>query len=486
MNDYVVESGDVAFAKEKWGSLQRAYEFLRSTYDEQGLPKNFGIGHGWVEGGPLLPVKTELYQSALGIEALRALGNLAVLTGNDAQSKELQGLFAKQQAFLNDIFWVPETKRFAFALDQENKRVDQPTVLSTVPMWFGLLDEQKANSMIDELAKPSHQSDWGMRIIAKDAAKYSGGGYHFGAVWPLFTGWASIGEYEYHRAIPAYANLRANALLALDGAMGHTTEVLSGDYYSSLSTSSPHQIWSAAMVVSPILRGMLGFSGNALTSTITFAPHVPAGWEAFSVRDVRAGHCRLDANWIRDKESVTLEIKGDSNGVSSVGGGTCTLVFSPAFSRRAKVSRVTLDGKSIPFHMDHNSNDQHARMDIEFGLMAHTLRFLVQNDFAVSYDTQLPQLGSAGRNLHIVSEEWAADGAQLTLHLSGVASHEYFISVSDASQIASVDGGKIVEGPSAGAQIRMVMPNGARDAFVNDSVTIHFGTKGCTARNSAQ
>jgi len=40
------------------------------------FPLNYGIGHGWVEGGPLLPVMTEYYQSALGTEALRALSHL--------------------------------------------------------------------------------------------------------------------------------------------------------------------------------------------------------------------------------------------------------------------------------------------------------------------------------------------------------------------------------------------------------------------------
>ena len=281
MSDYVTESGDVTFAREKWSSIQKAYAFLKSTYDAQGLPQNFGFGHGWVEGGPLLPVKTELYQSGLGLAAVRAMANLAAVTGDASQSKELSATFDKQKLFLNDVFWLPETKHFAFALDQNNKKIDEPTVLSTVPMWFGLLDPGKADAMIDELAKPSHQSDWGMRIIGNDNAKYSAGGYHFGSVWPLFTGWASVGEYQYHREAPAYANLRANALLALDGALGHTTEVLSGDYYSSLSTSSPHQIWSAAMVVSPILRGMLGLETDAATQTLTFSPHVPANWNSF-------------------------------------------------------------------------------------------------------------------------------------------------------------------------------------------------------------
>jgi glycogen debranching enzyme len=38
VNDYVVRSGDAAFAKEKWDSLWKAYQFLRSTYDAHGLP----------------------------------------------------------------------------------------------------------------------------------------------------------------------------------------------------------------------------------------------------------------------------------------------------------------------------------------------------------------------------------------------------------------------------------------------------------------
>src|SRR5205814_6393770 len=126
------------------------------------------------------------------------------------------------------------------------------------PMWMEVLDEEKADSTISQLADFDHSTDWGMRIISSENPFFDPTGYHFGSVWPLFTGWATVGEYRYHRALPAYANLRANSLLALDGSLGHVTEVLSGDHYQPISTSSPHQIWSAPMAVSPILRGMLG------------------------------------------------------------------------------------------------------------------------------------------------------------------------------------------------------------------------------------
>jgi glycogen debranching enzyme len=158
--------------------------------------------------------------------------------------------------------------------------------------------------MISQLADSDHQADWGMRIISDHATRFSGGGYHYGSVWPLFTGWASVGEYRYHRALPAYENLRANALLALDGSLGHVTEVLSGDSYQPLSTSSPHQIWSAAMVVSPLLRGMLGLSSDAKTGTLTFSPHVPADWTSFSIHGARAG---LHKNGERDHFAAELQ-----------------------------------------------------------------------------------------------------------------------------------------------------------------------------------
>ena len=480
MNDYVTMSGDVAFAKEKWPSIEKAYAFLRSTYDANGLPQNFGVGHGWVEGGPLLPVKTELYQSGLGLEALRALSDLAKFAGDESQSKELAATFDKQKYFLNQTFWIPETKHFAFALDKDNKKIDEPTVLSTVPMWFGLLDPDKADKMIDELAKPYHQTDWGMRIIGNDSAKYSAGGYHFGAVWPLFTGWASVAEYHYHRDAPAYANLRANALLALDGSLGHTTEVLSGDYYSSLSTSSPHQIWSAAMVVNPILRGMLGLETDAATQTIRLAPHLPANWTFFSAQNIVAGNCAIDLTYARAPELITVSLQRKGGDAAK----ECTFIFELPISWRARVDNVDLDGHSLGFRVLPKFHHQHLSMGATLHSGLNIVRIRLRDDFSVSYDSFLPSLGSASRELHILSEEssWSSD--HLTLHLSGIAGHEYFLNVSDPRQIHSVDGGELLKTNSGVGQIRVRIPDGAPNTFVNGVVTIHFVEKHRGAKNS--
>jgi glycogen debranching enzyme len=467
MNDYVVESGDAAFAQEKWDSIRKAYQFLRSTYDAQGFPQNFGFGHGWVEGGPLLPVKTELYQSGLGAEALRALANLARLTGKDDVSKELANAFEKQKALVNNAFWMADKKRFAFALDKDTKPVDEASVLSTVPMWFGLLDEEKAREMITQLSDSNHQTDWGMRIISGDATRFSGGGYHYGAVWPLFTGWASAGEYRYHHEHAAYANLRANALLALDGSPGHVTEVLSGDYYQGLSTSSPHQIWSAAMVVAPMLRGMFGLSTDAKNATLTLAPHLPADWTNFSIHRVRVGESSLDLRYTKTEGSIELEIK-------NTGPQTCQVEFEPAVSLRAKVLSAEMARRNVTYRVANNSDDQHVVTHISVAAGTSTLRIQIADDFGVSYRSQLPQLGSASEGLRIISEAWTASKDQLTLSVSGIPGREYELSLWNANQVTSVDGAELHRGDGDSGRLRLVMPAGDSRNTAHATVAIHF------------
>ena len=470
MNDYVVASGDVAFAQQKWDSLWKAYQFLLSTYDSQGLPQNFGIGHGWVEGGPLLPVHTELYQSALGAEALRALSSLAHLAGKEDVSKKLGEDFSRQQALLNKTFWSAEKNRFAFALDQKNQQVDEPSVLATVPMWFGLLDSDKAGAMIAQLAGPEHQADWGMRIISSRAAKYSAGGYHFGSVWPLFTGWASVGEYRYHRALPGFSNLMANSQLTLDGSLGHVTEVLSGDYYQPLSTSSPHQIWSAAMVISPLLRGLLDLQTDARARRVTLAPHVPADWSWFTLDNVRVGQASLRLAYRKRANEITLT-------ATRSGSGDCSLEFSPAVSVRAKILSAEVNGKKVPFHMNKSEMDQHVTVQFPVASGENTLRLRIRDDFGLSISPVLPPLGSASQGLRVLSEAWTPSRDRLTLEVSGAQGRRYQIGMWNSAQVASVEGAELVKVDADSARINVTIPANAPEPNPHEKIVIHFAGK---------
>jgi hypothetical protein len=457
-DDYVKESGDIEFVREQWESLWKAYQFLRSTYDSQELPKNSGIGHGWVEGGPLLPVETELYQSGLGAQALSALSHLAHVVGNGEISRYLASEFAQQKKLVNQTFWSAESGTYAFALDQNGQRVIEPSVLATVPMWFGLLDQEKASSMLNHLASPDHQTDWGMRIISSRATRYDAGGYHYGSVWPLFTGWASVGEYRYHHPLPGYTNLRSNALLALDGSLGHVTEVLSGDYYQGLSTSSPHQIWSSAMVISPLLRGLFGIETDAASHKLLFNPHVPADWTSFGIHNVRIGDTTIDLRYSKTQDGITLAISST---------GPCEIEFSPSLSPRARVTEVNEPRMLV--QTIRSQYDQHPILRATLQKGTSTIRIHVRDDFGLSYSNALPQLGSSSGGMRVISESWSPSHDALTLEIAGTAGEQYELPIWNPSQIVSVEGAKV----GAGKLVVQVPPSASR-GYAHEKVTLHF------------
>ncbi len=467
MNDYVTNSGDVAYARDKWASIWKAYEFLRSTYDEQGFPQNRGFGHGWIEGGPLLPVKTELYQSGVGLEALQALSHLALLVDKKDVSEELKRQFDGQRSLLNNAFWSQEKNAFAYALDKDDRRLDTTSVLATVPMWFGLFDEAKAEATIDQLATSDHQTDWGMRIISARNPSYNPGGYHNGSVWPLFTGWAATGEYRYHRAFPAYSNLRSNALLMQNGALGHVAEVLSGDYNQQTLGSSPHQIWSAAMVVNPLLRGLFGLEVDATAHRLTFAPHVPANWASFRIGNLHVGSVAVNLDYTRTADGISLDVRRS-------GSGDCALEFSPALSLRAQIVGAEINGRRVPFQVQTNTIDQHVTVSVPASASLSRLRIRVRNDFGLSGAQELPPLGGTSQGLQIVSESWTPKRDQWALNVSGIPGKQYELAVWNPDQIASVDGVELTTDSAGAVRVRFQFPAGESSR----KITFHFKNSG--------
>jgi hypothetical protein len=318
--------------------------------------------------------------------------------------------------------------------------------------------------MIARLSDADHQTDWGMRIISSHSKLYDASGYHFGAVWPLFTGWASVGEYRYHRAFPAYANLRANALMATDGSLGHFTEVLSGDYYQGFSTSSPHQIWSAAMVVSPILRGMFGLQIDAEKRQITLSPHVPADWTSFSVTNVRLNQASVDFEYHKTLDSITLES-------TRSGTGDCWVEFSPAFSLRTKIVSVEVNGKPLPFKVQPNGEDQHVLMRFPVSSGTSKLVIRVKNDFGLTLANVLPPLGSSSRGLRVISNSWNSARNELTVEVSGAPGMDYELHVWNPGQVKSVEGAALTKQGT----IQMEMPKENNAGYVHHKVVLFFG-----------
>ncbi len=463
VQDYLLASGDLEFARESWPRLTRALNFLTSIEDEAGFAANQGVGHGWVEGGPLLPVRTEFYQAGLHLQALRAMARLADLLGEAEAAARFRGQFQAKQVSLERTYWMEDAGRYAFAIDREGRLVNEPGVLATVPMWFGLLEQQRAQRMIRGLSGEDHISDWGSRIISSRSPLYGPAGYHFGSVWPLFTGWASVGEYRYHAAHPAYANLAANVGLALDGSGGHTTEVVSGAVYSPLSTSSSHQIWSAAMVVSPLLRGLLGLEIDVPAKRIDLSPHLPAHWDGFEVEGLELGPSRVDLSMTRTTRDLRLRIRNQ-------GSPLLRLSFAPALSPAADLRQARFNGQPVRTRRLDAGQDWHPVLDLELPPGESVVELSFQGDFGVATPAPLPVFGQPSSNLKILAEDWSEDRRRVDLLVSGRPGRSYRLQVRGGEGIVEVVGGQM-DGP---AHLLLTVPSADSPDYREHQVTVRL------------
>ena len=164
------ESGDLEFVRGKWDSLWRAYQFLHSTTIRRDFPQNFGIGHGWVEGGPLLPVRGELYQSGVGAAALHGLANVAHLAWQEDEGPSAQDRGIREARSTRSS-GSPTKSATPSRWIRRASRSTNPACSPPSPCGLACCDEDQARPMINELAAPEHQADWGMRIIARTASR---------------------------------------------------------------------------------------------------------------------------------------------------------------------------------------------------------------------------------------------------------------------------------------------------------------------------
>ncbi|HYG78773.1 MAG TPA: GH116 family glycosyl hydrolase, partial [Pyrinomonadaceae bacterium] len=253
--DHARATGDLAYLRANWDSILRAYRFTRATdTDGNGLVENTQFGHGWVEGGSLYPPHEEIYMQGLWVEALEGVGEMAEALKDEKLAAEARAAAERTTRAVEQTFWLGERGFYAFATNvpraeareadrgpnrerrqqrvselDKSKLYDEDTVLPAVPLWFEVLEDERAQGQLDHLGSARLATDWGARIISDESRIYDPLSYHSGSVWPLFTGWASVGAYRYGRPAVGLRALMSNVLLRRQWALGYVTELLSGD-----------------------------------------------------------------------------------------------------------------------------------------------------------------------------------------------------------------------------------------------------------------
>jgi hypothetical protein len=306
MGRYHAATGDTGFIRSQWHRIERALAFCSSTdTDGDGLIENTNVGHGWIEGGPLFPSHTEFYLASCWCEALRETARLARALGKTALARRCVSGSARARDAMRSRFWNSSTSTFSFALNADGTFLREETILPVVAMYFGQLDPATCRHSLDRFASSAFSADWGARIVGRDSPLYNPGGYHYGSVWPLFTGWTALAEFGHHRPAQGFSHAMANLHLWPHWSAGGTPEVLHGERME-LAGVCADQAWSSAMVVLPLLEGMMGLRVDALLRRVSLSPYFPPDWNTGEIRNIRIGTQRLTAMMRRRANTTTF------------------------------------------------------------------------------------------------------------------------------------------------------------------------------------
>ena len=466
--DYYRASGDREFLKQNWESILKAYSFTEATdTDGNGLVENTKFGHGWVEGGALYPPHEEIYMQGLWVEASRALAEMADAAGDADLAKRARANVERTRAATEQTYWLPAGGFYAFATNvpraepreaepgpnrarrqqrmnelDKSKLWDEDTVLPAVPLWFGVLEDERAQDEIDHLGSAHMATDWGTRIISDESRLYDPLSYHYGSVWPLFTGWASMGAYRYGRPHVGLLALRANALLTYTNALGYVTELLSGDFNAPFGRSSHHQVWSEAMVITPTLRGMLGLEVSAGGTSLRFSPQLPADWDWVEARNIAAGpNAHFDFSLARTRERMTVRVtrRGATQaGPNDASAEPVRLFIAPAFPLDARVRRATVQGHSVPFQITRAGDIQRVEVRLDLTQPTAEIVFTYNEGTDIYLEPEPLQPGQRSEGLRVVRA--LAEKNALRLMLEGLGGASYTLRVRTPRGLGEANG----------------------------------------------
>lgn len=315
---YLRHTGDTWFIKRSWPNIKAAIDFCFSTdTDGDHLIENTNTGHGWVEGGNLFGSHTSLYLASCWAEALKEAAYMA----EALRMKRDELFYAEKYRTVRDIinkeFYNPGTKYFSHGKLADGSYMEEASIMPSIPMLFGQLDEEKTGHILDKFAGSGFTSDWGCRILEESSPFFNPRGYHTGSVWPLFTGWTSLAEYQYGNDIQGYSHLYSNLLIYLHWGLGFTEEVLNGKQYLP-SGVCHHQCWSETMVIQPVIEGMLGLKPDAVHSKLLFSPRFPAGWDSVQVNKIQVGKHVVDFTMKRSNDDIAYTFHHNGDGTLDI------------------------------------------------------------------------------------------------------------------------------------------------------------------------
>jgi glycogen debranching enzyme len=218
-------------------------------------------------------------------------------------------------------FWCPEIGTYALALDGAKEPCRVTASNAGQLLFTGIIPAHRAKSVADSLMGPQSFSGWGIRTVAKGAARYNPMSYHNGSIWPHDNALIALGLSRYglkhsvdriFRGLfdaAAYMELRRLPELFC----GFQRQRGRGPTHYPVACSP--QAWASAAPFT-LLEASLGLEFDHRNNEIRLRnPMLPAFLDEVMLRNLRLGDSSLDLRLQRHEDEVSVDIPRRRGGI---------------------------------------------------------------------------------------------------------------------------------------------------------------------------
>jgi len=198
---YHQRTGDTAFIRSIWPSVERALVWIDNFADADGDGFYEYVSHssrglanqGWKDSpqavfhqngtlakGPIALCEVQAYVYA----AKRAAAELARILGKSALAEDLERGAEPLRRRFEQIFWCEELSTYGLALDGQKQLCRVRASNAGHCLFAGIAGQERARRVAATLMHNSSFSGWGIRTIATTESRFDPISYHNGSVWP--------------------------------------------------------------------------------------------------------------------------------------------------------------------------------------------------------------------------------------------------------------------------------------------------------------
>ncbi len=313
---YAERSGDLAFIATLWPALLAAIGWIERSADQH--PDGFlayargaasGLANqGWKDSedsvfhadgrfpeGPIALVEVQGYVFA----ALRAMADLAARRGEIAQAEAWRARAEALRMAVEAKFWMPDAGLYGIAVDGNGALCRVPASNAGQLLFSGLPAPERATRVARHLQDPRFDSGWGIRTLARGAARFNPMSYHNGSVWPHDTALciAGLARYGFQSAVTHFTAQMFEAAVHFDMRLPELFcgfPRAPGEAPIAYPVACLPQAWSAGSVFM-LLQSCLGFTVEGWQNDIRLdRPMLPEGVDFLHLRGLPLGKDRID------------------------------------------------------------------------------------------------------------------------------------------------------------------------------------------------